>query len=363
VHTSEVTVDLLEPLTSSGAAGAGDPRTRWQPTSSLAVGAGVSILLGTATVWVLLRVAGPDAVPQVLGGIDGRLLVAVIGLQVLSSATLAQIYRATHAANGGTLRYRDALTAALGAFSLTQLLPAGGAVGGLFAMHRLRAHGADAVHATTTVLLTGLVMLGTLGLAISVATTVTALWSPSYRAYALASATVTALLVTALVLVRAMTVEGPVRRRLAAALGHVRWRGRSVGTGWADALVQHGGSLRRPTVLLRPAGWSALKWSFDAAVLGLLLHAFGAGAPFLAILVAFAVGHLLNGLPLTPGGIGVVEAGLAGTLLAFGADPAATSLAVIGYRAIAFWFPVLVAAPLVLTGIRPAPARRAAVAL
>jgi putative heme transporter len=356
-------VDRLEPLTSSDATSAGDRRTRWQPTSSLAVGAGVSLVLGVATVWALLRVAGPDAVPQVIAGIDGRILVAVIGLQVLSSATLAQIYRATHAANGGTLQYRDALTTALGAFSLTQLLPAGGAVGGLFAMQRLRAHGADAVHATTTVLLTGLVMLGTLGLAISVATTVTTLWSPSYQAYAFASATVTALLGTALVLLRTMTVEGPARRRLALALGRLRWRGRSVGTRWAESLEQHGGLLRRPSALARPAGWSALKWSFDAAVLGLLLHAFGAGAPFLAILVAFAVGHLLNGLPLTPGGIGVVEAGLAGTLLAFGADAAATSLAVIGYRAIAFWLPVLVAAPLVVTGIRPAVSRRAAVAL
>jgi putative heme transporter len=356
-------VDRLERLISSGATGAGDRRTWWQPTSSLAVGAGVSIVLGIATVWVLLHVAGPDAVPQVLGGIDGRVLVAVIGLQVFSSATLAQIYRATHAANGGTLHYRDAVTAALGAFSLTQLLPAGGAVGGLFAMQRLRVHGADAVQATTTVLLTGLVMLGTLGLVVSLATTVTALWSPAYQAYALASATVTALLATALVLLRATTVEGPARRRLARALGRLRWRGRPVGMRWAESLEQRGGLLRRPSALARPAGWSALKWSFDAAVLGLLLHAFGAGAPFLAVLVAFAVGHLLNGLPLTPGGIGVVEAGLAGTLLAFGADAAATSLAVIGYRAIAFWLPVLVAAPLVVTGVRPTPARRAAVAL
>lgn len=70
------------------------------------------------------------------------------------------------------------------------------------------------------------------------------------------------------------------------------------------------------------------------------------------MLVAFAVANLLNALPLTPGGIGVVEAGLAATLVGLGADAAATSVAVLGYRAVACWIPTALAAPFVVTGLR-----------
>jgi membrane-associated protein len=118
-----------------------------RPVPRVAVGAAVAGALGIATALVLLRAAGPRALEQVLGRVDGWALAGAIGLQLVSTATLTQVYRATYAANGGRLRYRDALTLTLGAFSLMQLLPAGGAAGGLFAMRRLGAHGADAVAA------------------------------------------------------------------------------------------------------------------------------------------------------------------------------------------------------------------------
>lgn len=66
-------------------------------------------------------------------------------LEVAALAALVQLYRATFRANGGRIGYRDAMTVCLGAFSPTQLLPGGGAAGGLFAMRRFRRHGADPV--------------------------------------------------------------------------------------------------------------------------------------------------------------------------------------------------------------------------
>lgn len=337
----------LEPLTTHG--------VRRRPLPRLALGAGAAALLAGATAYVLVRIAGTEEVARVLSQLDPRVLVLVVVLQLASSAALTQVYRATFAANGGSLHYRDALTVALGAFSLTQLLPAGGAAGGLFAMRRLRTHGADAVRATTTVLLVGLITMGTLGVAISLATAVTAVRTPAYLAYAVTSAAVTALVVGGFVLLHRFTRDGAARRHLAARLDRLQWRGRLVGRSWAQGLEQHVGLLQAPSALLRPVAWSAVNWSVDVAVFGLLLRAAGADVPFLAVLVAFAVGNLLNAIPLTPGGIGVVEAGVAGTLLGFGADPAATSVAVIGYRAVAFWLPVLIAAPVVATGLRPSP--------
>ena len=62
-----------------------------------------------------------------MSAVDPRLLPVVLAVHVASSVTLTQVYRATFASQGGHLRFRDGLTVCLGAFSLTQLLPGGGA--------------------------------------------------------------------------------------------------------------------------------------------------------------------------------------------------------------------------------------------
>jgi uncharacterized protein (TIRG00374 family) len=57
-------------------------------------------------------------------------------------------------------------------------------------------------------------------------------------------------------------------------------------------------------------------------------------------LLAYCAAQLLGQLPLTPGGLGVVEAGLTGTL-ALAAVPAATAaLATLAYRAASYWLPL-----------------------
>ncbi len=48
---------------------------------------------------------------------------------------------------------------------------------------------------------------------------------------------------------------------------------------------------------------------------------------------------LANTLPL-PGGIGGVDGGMIGALIAFGVDPASAVLAVLAYRLFAFWLPI-----------------------
>lgn len=330
-------------------------RLAGRPVPAVAPWTALGVALGAGTVVTLVHVAGADRVRDVLTSLDGRALVGVAVLEVLALAALVQLYRATFRANGGELGWRDGMTVCLGAFSLTQLLPGGGAAGGLFAVRRLRRHGADPVRATTTVLLVGLVSMGTLGLVLSSATTVAALASRTYASYAVASASATALVLLALVALHRLTGAGPARDRLVARLERARWRGRPLARDWVVSLGQHQGLLHRPGALLRPAGWSALNWTFDIGVLALLLHAVGADTPLVAVLVAFAVANLLNALPLTPGGIGIVEAGLAGTLMGLGSDPAATSVAVIGYRAVATWLPTVLAAPLVVSGLRTGP--------
>ena len=70
-------------------------------------------------------------------------------------------------------------------------------------------------------------------------------------------------------------------------------------------------------------------------------HAFGDETPPIAVIVmAYFVGMMANVLPL-PGGIGGVEGGMIGAFLAFGVRRRLAVVAVLAYRAFAFWLPTI----------------------
>lgn len=79
---------------------------------------------------------------------------------------------------------------------------------------------------------------------------------------------------------------------------------------------------------------------FDIAVLGALFAACGHPIPIDVLVLGYIIGYLANTLPV-PGGFGVLEAGLAGTLVAYGAPTTDAAAAVVVYHAIAFWIPSL----------------------
>ncbi|MCA1981882.1 glycosyltransferase [Nocardioides nematodiphilus] len=62
----------------------------------------------------------------------------------------------------------------------------------------------------------------------------------------------------------------------------------------------------------------------------------GAGATVPEVLAGFAVERLLTVLPITPGGLGVADVGLAGVLLALGGDPTGVAAGVVLYRVFVF---------------------------
>ncbi len=81
-------------------------------------------------------------------------------------------------------------------------------------------------------------------------------------------------------------------------------------------------------------------WGFDIGALWASLHAFGTPPPFATVVMAYFVGQLGNTLPI-PGGIGGVEGGMIGTLIAFGTPGSLAVLGVLAYRVISFWLPTI----------------------
>ena len=96
-------------------------------------------------------------------------------------------------------------------------------------------------------------------------------------------------------------------------------------------------------------------WGFDIAVLWACFNAFGEAPAFAVITVAYFVGMLANTLPL-PGGVGGVDGGMVGALLAFGVEPELALIAVLAYRGFAFWLPIAPGA-LAYVGLRRTVAR------
>jgi uncharacterized protein (TIRG00374 family) len=84
-------------------------------------------------------------------------------------------------------------------------------------------------------------------------------------------------------------------------------------------------------------------WAWDNAVLWAAFHAFGQSPPVTVILMGYLIGQLGGLLPL-PGGLGGIDGGLIGTLIVYGAPAAATAAAVVVYRVILFWLPLLAGA-------------------
>jgi uncharacterized protein (TIRG00374 family) len=64
--------------------------------------------------------------------------------------------------------------------------------------------------------------------------------------------------------------------------------------------------------------------------------AVGAAVPWPGLLVAYAAGQLAALLPLTPGGLGVIEGSMGAALAAYGGNSTALA-AVLLYRLITYW--------------------------
>jgi uncharacterized membrane protein YbhN (UPF0104 family) len=149
-----------------------------------------------------------------------------------------------------------------------------------------------------------------------------------------------ALALAAIALVAAVPRLGPARDpgpaawRLTRALATAR-NALVGGTAEASELLRR----RDPLVITGAIGY----WAWDNAVLWAAFHAVRADVPLSVVLMGYLIGQLGGLLPL-PGGLGGIDGGLIGTLIVYGAPPAATAAAVLAYRLILFWLPLLVGA-------------------
>ncbi|HYN31887.1 MAG TPA: lysylphosphatidylglycerol synthase transmembrane domain-containing protein [Ilumatobacteraceae bacterium] len=130
-------------------------------------------------------------------------------------------------------------------------------------------------------------------------------------------------------------------RRIPAAVGH------DPAAGLLEIRASLHGIARRPVRLL---ALTAVAHACGAVILLVALRGIGVGAELgtLEFARVFFVVTLLSSFVPVPGGIGVVEAGLSGALVAAGVEPTAALAGVLVYRLLTYVVPIVVGAILYL---------------
>ena len=116
----------------------------------------------------------------------------------------------------------------------------------------------------------------------------------------------------------------------------------------ADVLRQLGfrlqGLAREPGLKERVFVWALLNWLLDIAALWVFLLAFGANVDLRGLIVAFGLANIMAVVPITPGGLGIVEGIFIPTLVGFGLTRSIATVGVLSYRIAQYWMPLIVGA-------------------
>jgi uncharacterized protein (TIRG00374 family) len=223
------------------------------------------------------------------------------------------------------------------ATAIANSIPAGPVVSSLFAFRQYRRQGADEVLAGWT--LAALFVAASVSLAVIAAVGVAVAGAEG--------AGLDLIGVTIGVLAGALALGAVfLQRRALVWLGSalVRITRRSVGGpgrglgGHVEGIIE---GLTAVSLNVRQAlaalGWGLANWLLDCGCLVLCYAAVGAGVPWKGLLLAYGAGQLAANLPITPGGLGVVEGSLTIALVQFGGAQTSTVAAVLLYRILSFW--------------------------
>lgn len=114
----------------------------------------------------------------------------------------------------------------------------------------------------------------------------------------------------------------------------------------AEVLAHLGGRIENlgqdRAMLVRVVGWATANWLIDACSLWVFIRAFGGHVGVVQLIVAFGLANVLSVVPITPGGLGIVEGVYIPTLTGFGLPGSVAAVSVLTYRIAQYWLPILV---------------------
>jgi hypothetical protein len=308
--------------------------TRWWQVLRLVVGVG----LGALALWALNGQRGEliGASAELTHLNVGWLTLAII-CEVASYVSFGVLQRRLLQVEGVRtgLGFMTALSAASAA--IANSLPGGPAFASVYTYRFYRRRGASETLAVWTLVATFVCAGATLGLLASAGVAIAASEGASYDLVGVIlgvfaiSIVADAIVFQRRWLARLLVFALRVTRRL---VGRPRRSGELVVEGWISRLEAFRFSWRDLAVALSGAFGN---WVFDCGCLACGFLAVGGAVPWRGLLLAYGAGQLAANLPITPGGLGVVEGSITIALVAFGGAELSTVAAVLTYRIVSFW--------------------------
>ncbi len=292
-------------------------------------------VIGVAVTVVTLGVGGYlvwDQIPpftliaDLLADADPVWLAAAFLAEIVAVVAFSVVQRRLVVNLGGDLSRRRSVELTLASGAISSALPAGAALGAGYTYRRLRRAGLRGTDAGVTMVASAGMLTGTLLLLYLVLTGPTLLDELSE---VIGRDHVGGLVV----LVGAILLYLIVRPRRPAQPGDEP-------AGWIAGHIRNS----RETFRAVPsqAWWissvsAGVKWIADFAVLAAATFAVGASVDFVALATVYVGIQVIRQIPLTPGGIGIIEAALLAGLVTAGAAAAPAAAAVVIYRVLTFW--------------------------
>jgi uncharacterized protein (TIRG00374 family) len=260
-----------------------------------------------------------------------------VAAEAVSYLAFAQLQRILLRAGRTYVALGPMVGITLAANAITNSLPAGSVIAPVYSFRQFRRRGADpavagwSVVATFVAAAVTLTVVAAAGLAVAGAEGANLDLVPVIGVVLLLSFAMGAVFVQEGALIWTVTVLLHLSQRLTS------WP-RGELASHIDRIIKRLTAVRLSPRQVVNALWLGLaNWTFDCACLAVSFLAVGAAVPWKGLLLAYGAGQLAANLPITPGGLGVVEGSLTIALVAFGGAATSTVLAVLLYRVISFW--------------------------
>lgn len=266
-------------------------------------------------------------------------LAAAVALEVVSIALMTALHRRLVQRAGAVLSRRRAAAVVCAGSAIALSVPGGPVLANAYSYRQWRRRGLD--HAVVGWVVTTVALISTI--ALTVFSVVGARSASGIDWWTISAGFgVMVLLAVVVLLVGAPTRLGPIAVALLRAARRVIGRPADPIKAWATTVHRLSAVdiRRRDWVVL--FGFSLGNWAADCASLYLSARALNAHLTFTSVVIAYAIGQAILVLPLTPGGIGVYEAGVTAALTRVGVRRGKALSSVLMYRFISFWAVLLV---------------------
>ena len=294
---------------------------------------------------VFPQLAGARKAMHLIGGVNLGLLALAVVLEAAALAAYAQLTTSLLPCETRP-PYPTVLRIDLATLAVSHVLPGGSAAAGAVGFDLLADAGVqrtDAGLALATQALGSAVVLNLLlwtGLMVSIPARG---FNPLYGTAALLGAALIAFVTVAVVLLT--RGEARAARWLSTVAAHLPLLDAALVEQAVHRIAVRLRALAEDRPLLYRAGlWAAANWLADAAALWVALAAFGYRIGPDSLIVAYGLANVTAAIPVTPGGLGVMEAVLTAALVGFGAPRGIAILGVVAWRMLNFWLPIPVGA-------------------